>query len=136
MFKYLKEKKRKLLRFLFGSFSFTALMFTFQACYGMPERSVEADIQGRVTDMETGEPVEGLQVTSDIVGLTDTTDRNGQFVDPVGKRSLYVWEEYRFTVTGLDGAENGLYETLDTMLPAMDLTQPLQLKVKQVSDAQ
>lgn len=136
MFKYLKEKKRKLLRFLFGSFSFTALMFTFQACYGMPERSVEADIQGRVTDMETGEPVEGLQVTSDIVGLTDTTDRNGQFVDPVGKRSLYVWEEYRFTVTDIDGAENGQYETLDTMLPAMDLTQPLQLKVKQVSDAQ
>ena len=93
MFKYLKEKKRKLLRFLFGSFSFTALMFTFQACYGMPERSVEADIQGRVTDMETGEPVEGLQVTSDIVGLADTTDRNGQFVDPMGTRSLYVGEE-------------------------------------------
>lgn len=136
MFKYLKEKKRKLLRFLFGSFSFTALMFTFQACYGMPERSVEADIQGRVTDMETGEPVEGLQVTSDIVGLTDTTDRNGQFVDPVGKRSLYVWEEYRFTVTDIDGAENGQYETLDTMLPVMDLTQPIQLKVKQVIDAQ
>ena len=136
MFKYLKEKKRKLLRFLFGSFSFTALMFTFQACYRMPERSVEADIQGRVTDMETGEPVEGLQVTSDIVGLTDTTDRNGQFVDPVGKRSLYVWEEYRFTVTDIDGAENGQYETLDTVLPVMDLTQPIQLKVKQVSDAQ
>ena len=136
MFKYLKEKKRKLLRFLFGSFSFTALMFTFQACYGMPERSVEADIQGRVTDMETGEPVEGLQVTSDIVGLTDTTDRNGQFVDPMGKRSLYVWEEYRFTVTDIDGAENGQYETLDTVLPVMDLTQPIQLKVKQVIDAQ
>ena len=136
MFKYLKEKKRKLLRFLFGSFSFTALMFTFQACYGMPERSVEADIQGRVTDMETGEPVEGLQVTSDIVGLTDTTDRNGQFVDPMGRRSLYEWEQYRFTVTDIDSAENGQYETLDTMLPAMDLTQPLQLKVKQVSDAQ
>ena len=136
MFKYLKEKKRKLLRFLFGSFSLTALMFTFQACYGMPERSVEADIQGRVTDMETGEPVEGLQVTSDIVGLADTTDRNGQFVDPMGKRSLYVWEEYRFTVTDIDGAENGQYETLDTVLPVMDLTQPIQLKVKQVIDAQ
>ena len=136
MFKYLKEKKRKLLRFLFGSFSFTALMFTFQACYGMPERSVEADIQGRVTDMETGEPVEGLQVTSDIVGLTDTTDQNGQFVDPLGKRYLYAWNEYRFTVTDIDSTENGQYETLDTVLPVMDLTQPIQLKVKQVIDAQ
>ena len=136
MFKYLKEKKQKMLRFLFGSFSFTALMFTFQACYGMPERYVEATIQGRVTDIETGKPIEGLQVTSDIVGLTDTTDQNGQFVDPMGRRSLYEWEQYRFTVTDIDGAENGQYETLDTMLPAMDLTQPLQLKVKQVSDAQ
>lgn len=136
MFKYLKEKKQKLLRFLFGTFSFTALMFAFQACYGMPERYVETSIQGRVTDIETNEPIEGLQVTSDIVGLADTTDQNGQFVDPMGRRSLYAWEEYRFTVTDIDSTENGQYETLDTMFPAMDLTQPLQLKVKRVSDAQ
>ena len=136
MFKYLKEKKQKLLRFLFGTFSFTALMFAFQACYGMPERYVETSIQGRVTDIETNEPIEGLQVTSDIVGLADTTDQNGKFVDPMGRRSLYAWEEYRFTVTDIDSTENGQYETLDTMFPAMDLTQPLQLKVKRVSDAQ
>ncbi|MBQ1780620.1 MAG: hypothetical protein II001_04220 [Bacteroidales bacterium] len=94
MFKYLKEKKQKLLRFLFGSFSFTALMFAFQACYGMPERDIEVAIQGRVTDFETNEPIEGLEVTSDIVGLTDTTDQNGQFADPMERRALYVWEEY------------------------------------------
>ena len=136
MFKYLKEKKQKLLRFLFGSFSFTALMFAFQACYGMPERDIEVAIQGRVTDFETNEPIEGLEVTSDIVGLTDTTDPNGQFADPMGRRALYVWEEYHFTVTDIDSTENGEYETLDTVLPALDLTQPLQLKVKKVSDAQ
>jgi putative lipoprotein (rSAM/lipoprotein system) len=136
MFKFFKEKKQKLLRFLFGSFSFTALMFTFQACYGMPERSIETVIQGRVTDMETNEPIEGLQVTSDIVGLADTTDQNGQFIDPMGKRAMYEWEEFRFTVTDIDDTENGQYETLDTVLPAIDLTQPLQLKVKKVSDAQ
>ena len=136
MFKFFKEKKQKLLRFLFGSFSFTALMFTFQACYGMPERTFESIIQGRVTDMETNEPIEGLQVTSDIVGLADTTDHNGQFIDPLGKRAMYEWEEFRFTVTDIDNSENGQYETLDTVLPAIDLTQPLQLKVKKVSDAQ
>jgi putative lipoprotein (rSAM/lipoprotein system) len=136
MFKYLKEKKQKLLRFLFGSFSFTALMFTFQACYGMPERYVEATIQGRVTDIETDEPIEGLQVTSSIVGLADTTDQNGQFVDPMGKRAFYEWDECHFSVTDIDSTENGQYETLDTVLPALDLTQPLQLKVKKVSDAQ
>ena len=136
MFKYFKEKKQKLLRFLFGTFSFTAMMFAFQACYGMPERYVEVSIQGGVTDIETNEPIEGLQVTSDIVGLVDTTDQNGQFVDPLGRRSLHAWDEFRFTVTDIDSTENGQYETLDTVLPAMDLTQPIQLKIKQVSDAQ
>ena len=136
MFKYLKEKKQKLLRFLFGSFSFTALMFTFQACYGMPERTIEATIQGRVTDIETNEPIEGLQVTSSIVGLVDTTDQNGQFADPMGKRALYEWDEYYFTVTDIDGTEHGLYETMDTSIRTLDLTQPLHLKVKKASDAQ
>ena len=136
MFKYLKEKKQKLLRFLFGSFSFTALMFAFQACYGMPERYVETSIQGRVIDIETNQPIEGLEVTSNIVGLIDTTDQNGQFVDPMGRRALYEWEEYHFTVTDIDGTENGQYATLDTMIWAMNLTRPVQLKVKQAFDAQ
>lgn len=136
MFKYLKEKKQKLLRFLFGSFSFTALMFAFQACYGMPERTIEATIQGRVTDMETNEPIEGLEVTSSVVGLIDTTDQNGQFADPLGRRAFYEWDNCYIKVTDIDSTENGQYETLDTVLPAMDLTQPLQLKVKKVSDAQ
>jgi len=102
----------------------------------MPERYVEATIQGRVTDIETDEPIEGLQVTSSIVGLADTTDQNGQFVDPMGKRAFYEWDECHFSVTDIDSTENGQYETLDTVLPALDLTQPLQLKVKKVSDAQ
>ena len=33
----LRQKKQKILRFLFGTFSATALMFTFQACYGPPQ---------------------------------------------------------------------------------------------------
>jgi hypothetical protein len=135
MFKYLKEKKQKLLRFLFGTFSFTALMFAFQACYGMPHRDIEVAIQGRVTDIETNEPIEGLQVSSSIVGLIDTTDQNGQFADPMGKR-MYQWAEFHFTVTDIDSTEHGLYETLDTSIWTLDLTQPLQLKVKKVSDAQ
>ncbi len=136
MFKNLKEKKQKLLRFLFGTFSFTALMFAFQACYGMPERYVEVDIQGRVIDIETNEPVEGLQVTSSIVGLIDTTDQDGQFVDPIGTRAMYEWEEFHFTVTDIDSTAHGQYEPLDTLVWAMNLTRPLQLKVKKVSDAQ
>ena len=136
MFKYLKEKKQKLLRFLFGTFSFTAMMFAFQACYGMPERTIYTTIQGKVIDAETSEPIEGLQVTSDNFGFSDTTDQNGQFIDPMENRALSEWEEFHFTVTDIDNAENGQYETMDTVIPALFLTHPLELKVKKVSDAQ
>jgi putative lipoprotein (rSAM/lipoprotein system) len=135
MFKYLKEKKQKLLRFLFGSFSFTALMFTFQACYGMPGRDIEVNIQGRITDMETNEPVEGLQVLSENISFVDTTDHNGAFAC-LEKRYLNEYVKYQFTVTDIDSTENGQYETLDTVIYGADLAQPLQLKVKKVSDAQ
>ena len=54
----------------------------------------------------------------------------------MGTRALYEWDEYHFTVTDIDSTENGLYETMDTSIRALDLTQPLQLKVKKVSDAQ
>ena len=135
MFKNLKEKKQKLLRFLFGSFSFTALMFAFQACYGMPGNQMEAIIQGRVSDAETNQPIEGLMVASELLDFVDTTDHNGVF-SAMEKRYLYDMEEFRFTVTDIDSTEHGLYETLDTMVYGSDLTQPLQFKVKKVSDAQ
>lgn len=135
MFKYFKEKKQKLLRFLFGSFSFTALMFAFQACYGMPERDIKTIIQGRVTDIETNDPIQGLQVSSD-VGFTTTTNENGIFIDPHGLRPLYEWSELYITVTDIDSTENGMYETFDTVVWARDLTQPIELQVKKVSDTQ
>ena len=135
MFKYLKEKKQKLLRFLFGTFSFTALMFAFQACYGMPGNQMEAIIQGRVTDMETNEPVEGLQVFSERLGFVDTTDHNG-FFSAKEIQYMYDREYFQFTVRDIDSTENWQYETLDTMVYGIDLTQPLQFKVKKASDAQ
>lgn len=135
MFKYLKEKKQKLLRFLFGSFSFTALMFAFQACYGMPGNQMEAIIQGRVSDKETNEPIEGLTVFSESLSFVDTTDHNGAFSDPEA-RYLHEMEYFHFIVRDIDSTENSQYETLDTMVYGVDLTQPLQFKVKKVSDAQ
>ena len=135
MFKYLKEKKQKLLRFLFGTFSFTALMFAFQACYGMPGNQMEAIIQGRVSDMETNDPIEGLMVASEDLSFVDTTDHNGVFSD-TEKRYLYDREYFHFIVRDIDSTENGQYETMDTTVYGSDLTQPLQLKVKKVVDAQ
>ena len=49
---------------------------------------------------------------------------------------MYDREYFQFTVRDIDSTENGQYETLDTTVYGADLTQPLQLKVKKVSDAQ
>ena len=101
----------------------------------MPGNQMEAIIQGRVSDMETNEPVEGLMVFSERLGFVDTTDHNGVFSD-TEVRYMYDREYFQFTVRDIDSTENGQYETLDTMVYGVDLTQPLQFKVKKVSDAQ
>ena len=132
MFQKIKEKKQQLLRFLFGSFSATALMFTFQACYGMPQSHVNVVVRGTVTDAETGETIGGLKVTSEIIGLSAMTDQEGYFEDSTGERTLDEWEQYPIQVTDIDSTENGLYETLDTIIPAQDLLDPIHLKVKKL----
>ena len=130
----IKEKKQQVLRFLFGSFSATALMFTFQACYGPPSSYLtHTTIRGTVTDAEMGEPVPGLEVSSP--GLfTAITDQEGRFEDPAGERYSYEWDTYTFQVNDIDSTENGVYETLDTSIKAIDLENPLQLNVRQHRD--
>ncbi|MBR0305129.1 MAG: radical SAM-associated putative lipoprotein [Bacteroidales bacterium] len=131
MFQKLKNKKQRLVRFLFGSFSATALMFTFQACYGPPEVYVNAKIQGKVLDTETGAPIKGLQVSIPSLGFTAITDNEGIFEDPSGERSIREWADYDVQVNDIDSTENGLYESLDTTVYAADIQHPLELKVKQ-----
>lgn len=134
LFHKINDKKRRVLRFLFGSFSATALMFTFQACYGPPSSYLtHTTIRGTVTDAETGEPVPGLEVSSP--GLFSTiTDQDGHFEDPNGERYSYEWDNYTFQVNDIDSTENGVYETLDTSIRAIDLENPLQLNVRQHRD--
>ena len=134
MFKKFKEKKQRLVRFLFGSFSSTALMFTFQACYGPPEVYVDATIQGKVLDTETGAPVKGLQVSIPSLGFTAITDNEDKFEDPNGERSIREWADYDVQVNDIDSAENGLYESLDTTVYASDIQNTLELKVRQHRD--
>lgn len=134
MFQKIKEKKQQLLRFLFGSFSATALMFTFQACYGMPRSHVNVLVRGTVTDAETGETIGGMKVSSEIIGFSATTDQEGYFEDSTGVRTLNEWGSYPIRVTDIDSTDNGLYETLDTVFSARDLQNPIHLKVKKQSE--
>ena len=40
----MQQKKQQVLRFLFGAFSFTAVMLVFQACYGPPSGGYQEEM--------------------------------------------------------------------------------------------
>ncbi|MCR4826251.1 MAG: hypothetical protein K5882_04780 [Bacteroidales bacterium] len=128
----IKDKKRQLIRFLFGSFSVTALMFTFQACYGMPNNQVPPNedviIMATITDMETGQPVEGLAVNFPDLELKTTTDSAGVFCVSVN-RAEHPYQ-VQLLVNDTDNTENGHYETLDTFFTYDDLLTPFDLQVR------
>lgn len=133
MFQKIKEKKQQLVRFLFGSFTATALMFTFQACYGMPpQNELDATIQGVVKSAETGEPIQGITIFGASDDLFVQTGVNGTFELPVH----FGNSQYLIHVKDEDGAENGSYQDLDTMLDASVLTDGVTILLQSRSDNQ
>ena len=132
----IKEKKQQLIRFLFGSFSATALMFTFQACYGPPTFEEEVQIFGVVTDAETQEPVEGIAIgfgEGVPECIIDTTDNTGSFGDANPKYILW-FDTYHVYLWDTDSTEHGLYESKTTTLSFEDLHSPIQLTVNRVHE--
>jgi len=78
--KKIELKSRKLLRFLFGCFSFTAIAFIFQACYGpAPAMSYNIKLSGKVTSKSTNEPIQGIKVQVFSDYTYGITDKNGNF---------------------------------------------------------
>jgi 5-hydroxyisourate hydrolase-like protein (transthyretin family) len=125
----IRNKKQRILRALFGTFSATALMFTFQACYGMPP-SIFLQPRGQVLDAETGEPVEGLQVNL-WMNPIDTTDHEGYFAGDL--MDFQTDMDFRVDVIDIDSTEHGLYERMDTMVPVYQL-QDMELKVQRIHE--
>ncbi|MCQ2283343.1 MAG: carboxypeptidase-like regulatory domain-containing protein [Bacteroidales bacterium] len=133
MFQKIKEKKQQLIRFLFGSFTATALMFTFQACYGMPpQNDLDATIQGTVKSAETGEPIQGITVCGTRNDLFVQTGANGNFQLPVHFGS----DQYLIHIKDEDGTENGSYQDLDTLLDASVLTDGVTILLEKRYDNQ
>lgn len=129
----IKEKRQQLIRFLFGSFSATALMFAFQACYGPPPSEERLQIFGVVTDAETQEPVEGIAIGFlNGMDMRDTTDYAGTF----GGDPVYIIEfpSYQASLWDTDSTEHGLYEAKTVTLSYEDLHAPIQLTVNRVHE--
>lgn len=73
--KNISQKKRRLLRFLFGTFSATAIMFTFQACYGPPQRQEEIpDDEVVLIEEQDSLNVENADQTDDVYTLEENDE--------------------------------------------------------------
>lgn len=126
--KKLELKARKWLRSLFGCISFTAIAFTFQACYGTgPDPYYDVKLSGTVVSEKTNLPVEGIKVTTnsekynlESYGMTDEDGKFSFFVSiPTGDDYQYFNsdtiqgedfpEKISLHFLDIDGIENGSF---------------------------
>jgi len=78
--KKIELKSRKLLRVIFGCFSFTAIAFVFQACYGIPQPVYDIKLSGTVKSKTTNLPIKGIKIAvNDEKFEHGFTDENGKF---------------------------------------------------------
>lgn len=132
MFQKIKEKKQQLVRFLFGSFTATALMFTFQACYGMPpQNDFDATIQGVVKSADMGEPIKDICVRTDDGQLVHT-DTNGIFQLSCPSYFQTILIHFKDE----DGAASGSYQDLDTLLEYSAITDNITILLEKRNDNQ
>lgn len=107
-----KIKRRKLLRALFGLFSFSSAMFVFQACYGMPQDyGLDIYISGKVVAKSSDLPVEGIKVSVDGSPNYSITDSKGHYSFYNEKNNVL-----KFKFEDIDSTKNGYYQTLDSNL--------------------
>ena len=106
------NKKRKILRTIYGTLSFSTALFVFQACYGM-DRDYGNDIfvDGIVTSSSDGKPITGIKVSVSHDYQYDVTNNEGHF-------SFYTSRESQFTLKfeDIDASQNGTFVAMDTII--------------------
>jgi hypothetical protein len=106
------DKKRKILRKIFGALSFTSVLFVFQACYGMPQdMGSDILIEGIVKSGESNLPIPGIMISIENQSRIGYTDNQGIF-------GFYADEasEYRLNFEDIDMVDNGSFLPKDTIV--------------------
>ena len=113
-----KLKSRKLLWRIFGGISLTAMVFIFQACYGMPMvlyDCYDVRLTGMVKSKTTNLPINGIKITVNEGYNYVFTDENGKFDFYARVSSLdydedgvsYTQDKFYIHFLDIDGIENG-----------------------------
>ncbi|MEI7422845.1 MAG: carboxypeptidase-like regulatory domain-containing protein [Prolixibacteraceae bacterium] len=96
----LTDKKRKILRRIFGVLSLSSALFVFQACYGTPkDMGSDVYIQGVVKSKTTNQPIPGIKVSILNQPQYELTDQSGTF-------KIYSSRENSYTVRFEDIGSN------------------------------
>jgi hypothetical protein len=107
----------KWLRGLMKASALTTVMFIMQACYGVPNKDeCEFYLSGYVTDMETGDPLEGIEVS--VRNHENLHGYISAYTDSTGYFSIVQWgscrNEFYFNFKVNDNQSN--YSSIDTVL--------------------
>jgi hypothetical protein len=121
MKKKLTDKRRKILRWIYGTLSFTTALFVFQACYGsLQDFGNDAAIHGYVKSKTSNQRVPGIKVTVNNEPQYEVTDSTGFYM-------IYVPVSGDYTVRfeDIDGVNNGSYLPKDTLFHFLNEEQRL-----------
>jgi hypothetical protein len=87
----LTDKKRKILRRIYGTLSLTSALFVFQACYGTPkDMGYDVYIQGLVKSKTTNQPISGIKVSILNHPQFELTDQAGMFKIYTSREEIYA----------------------------------------------
>ncbi|HNW52024.1 MAG TPA: hypothetical protein PKH79_13140 [Prolixibacteraceae bacterium] len=106
------EKRLKIRRAIFGTLSFSAALFVFQACYGtLEDAGIDVSIRGLVTSKTTSLPIPGVKVSIEDQPQYEITDEEGKFHIYTSNDSIC---NLRFK--DIDSTQNGKFLPKDTVL--------------------
>jgi hypothetical protein len=119
------DRKRKILRKVYGTLSLSTALFVFQACYG-PLHDIRDDLyfQGSVKSKTTNLPIGGIKVSVENQPQYILTDSTGLF-----KIYAALAPEYKLKFEDIDFAGNGSFLPKDTIIKIVDKAAFLSIKL-------
>ena len=116
MKKELTEKKRRILRKIYGALSLSSTLFIYQCMYGSPQDlGNDINIQGIVKSAATNQPLVGIKVSIEKSSQVEMTDNEGKFNFYTTRDSIY---KVRFE--DIDSNENGAFMPKDTVVKTVE----------------